>query len=204
MTHSQLDLFATSLGPEGLRYRPEFLSLAEERDLLAAIRELTFIEARYKEWTAKRRIVSFGYSYDFDRNALGPAEPIPVFLLPLRARVATETGWPETEFEQALVAEYQPGVQLGWHRDVPSFERIAGISLLGAARMRFRPWPPSSDGPRRAAFALALEPRSFYQLSGDARWKWQHAISPTKALRYSITFRTLALRERSRAVGSSE
>jgi hypothetical protein len=26
----------------------------------------------------------------------------------------------------------------------------------------------------------------------EARWRWQHAISPTKALRYSITFRTMA------------
>jgi hypothetical protein len=25
----------------------------------------------------------------------------------------------------------------------------------------------------------------------DARWRWQHAISPTKALRWSITFRTI-------------
>ena len=29
-------------------------------------------------------------------------------------------------------------------------------------------------------------------LRDDARWRWQHSIPPTKALRYSITFRTLA------------
>lgn len=34
--------------------------------------------------------------------------------------------------------------------------------------------------------------RSAYAMRGAARWKWQHAISPTKELRYSITFRTLA------------
>jgi len=38
---------------------------------------------------------------------------------------------------------------------------------------------------------LVLEPRSAYILRGAARWRWQHAISPTKALRYSITFRTM-------------
>jgi hypothetical protein len=34
-------------------------------------------------------------------------------------------------------------------------------------------------------------PRSGYVLSGAARYAWQHSIPPTKALRYSITFRTL-------------
>ena len=27
---------------------------------------------------------------------------------------------------------------------------------------------------------------------GAARWKWRHAISPTRELRYAITFRALA------------
>ncbi len=43
---------------------------------------------------------------------------------------------------------------------------------------------------------LDLAPRSAYILEGAARWDWQHAISPTKALRYSITFRTLSTRGR--------
>jgi hypothetical protein len=38
---------------------------------------------------------------------------------------------------------------------------------------------------------MDLEPRSAYSITGHARWGWQHAISPTKELRYSITFRTL-------------
>jgi hypothetical protein len=64
---------------------------------------------------------------------------------------------------------------------------------MGAARMRFRPYPPRV-GARRAAFAIDLAPRSIYTLQAAARWDWQHAVSPTKALRYSITFRTLAAR----------
>jgi hypothetical protein len=38
---------------------------------------------------------------------------------------------------------------------------------------------------------VTLQPRSGYLLSGAARYAWQHSIPPTKALRYSITFRTL-------------
>ena len=38
---------------------------------------------------------------------------------------------------------------------------------------------------------LDLEPRSGYDLAGEARTAWQHHLPPAKALRYSITFRTL-------------
>ena len=89
----------------------------------------------------------------------------------------------------ALVAEYRPGTALGWHRDVPDFERVVGVSLGGACRMRFRRWPPRA--PRRAdVLSLELAPRSAYVLQGEARWGWQHSIAATPTLRYSITFRT--------------
>jgi hypothetical protein len=39
--------------------------------------------------------------------------------------------------------------------------------------------------------AEPLPPRSAYALAGEARTGWQHSVPPTKALRYSITFRTL-------------
>jgi alkylated DNA repair protein (DNA oxidative demethylase) len=48
----------------------------------------------------------------------------------------------------------------------------------------------------RRVFALELEPRSAYVLAGQARSAWQHSITPTKALRYSLTFRTLRNPER--------
>jgi alkylated DNA repair dioxygenase AlkB len=123
---------------------------------------------------------------------------VPPWLYPLRARIAGWVDISETDFNHVLVAEYSPGTQLGWHRDVPNFEVVVGVSLLGKARMRLRRYPAKA-GHRRADLALDLEPRSIYGMRGPARWEWQHAISPTKALRYSITFRTLATaRPRSR------
>jgi len=56
--------------------------------------------------------------------------------------------------------------------------------------MRFRPYPPA-EGWTRAILYLDLAPRSAYIIRDAARWQWQHSISPTKELRYSITFRTL-------------
>lgn len=88
----------------------------------------------------------------------------------------------------ALVTEYDEGTPLGWHRDTPEFGVIVGVSLGGAARMRWRRYPPQK-GDR--TYDLELEPRSVYCMRDEARWGWQHSIAPTRALRYSITFRTL-------------
>jgi alkylated DNA repair dioxygenase AlkB len=111
------------------------------------------------------------------------------FLHPLRDRIARWAGIDASGIHHAVIAEYRPATQLGWHRDVPDFEHVLGVSLGGRARMRLRPYPPRPG--ERASLAVDLAPRSAYSFAGGARWDWQHAISPTKELRYSITFRTL-------------
>ena len=175
--------------PPGMIYQSEFITREEEAALLAEIARLPLHEAKYKEYTAKRRIVSYGASYDFSTNELLPAGAIPSFLEPLRARIGQWMGLPAERFAHALVAEYSSGTQLGWHRDVPEFESIAGVSLGGECRMRLRRYPPRK-GRQVEILSLDLEPRSAYMMRGEARWGWQHSITPTKALRYSITFRT--------------
>ena len=185
---NQAELFAPTL-PRGLTYREDFITVDEERELLAAIRELPLQEAKYRQFTARRRTVNYGSVYDFTHLQSKPAPPIPEFLWPLRARVAAWAGVPAEDFAQSLIAEYQPGTPLGWHRDVPDFEIITGISLGGMARIRFRPYPWKPEK-KAQVFALELAPRSAYILRDEARWGWQHHIPPTKVLRYSITFRT--------------
>jgi alkylated DNA repair dioxygenase AlkB len=188
---SQRDLFGRPDAlPPGLRYDSDWLSPAEERALLAAIAELDLVEARYKAFTAKRRIATFGFAYDFTTNVLSPAPSLPAFLQRLRERAAEWAGLDAADLVQATVAEYRPGTQLGWHRDVPRFGDVVGISLGAPGRMRLRPYPHQAGATTRA-IALDLAPRSAYVLRDDARWRWQHAISPTKALRHSITFRTM-------------
>jgi alkylated DNA repair dioxygenase AlkB len=177
--------------PDGMRYQRDLITAVEEGELLKFFGALAFQEARYKEWQARRRVVSYGGRYDFNLKQLLRAEPIASFLHPLRERIAAWSGIPARAFEQALINEYRPGTQLGWHRDAPDFEWVVGVSLAGSARMRLRPYPPAK-GRGTEMRSLDLEPRSAYILSGAARWNWQHAISPTRELRYSITFRTLA------------
>ena len=184
----QSGLFAeASALPSGLRFQPDFLDADEERRVLEGIGSLTLREAKYKEYTAKRRVASFGAGYDFDANELTPAPVMAPFLLPLREKAAHWAGIPADELGYALVAEYRPGTQLGWHRDVPQFEKVVGISIGGLATMRLRRYPPK---PREPIYALELPPRSAYVLQAEARWGWQHSIAATPQLRYSITFRT--------------
>jgi alkylated DNA repair dioxygenase AlkB len=130
----------------------------------------------------------FGLDYDYESRELVPAEPLPASLEWLRARSAELIGREPEDLAQILVSRYPEGAGIGWHRDAPMFgSRIAGVSLLGASRMRFQ---RKVAGEREVA-AVDLAPRSAYVLSGKARWSWQHSIPATRELRYSITFRTL-------------
>jgi len=195
----QPDLFGTAAPtlPEGMRYETGFLSADEEAGLLRLVQALPLAPMQYQGYTALRRVVSYGGKYDFSKQRLDAADPLPDWLDPLRAKVAQWLGIAADDFTQALVAEYRPGTPLGWHRDVPDFEDVVGISLLAEATMRFRPYPPREDK-REGVLKLAIAPRSVYLLRGPARWEWQHSVSPTKALRYSITFRTPSGLKRSR------
>jgi alkylated DNA repair dioxygenase AlkB len=190
----QADLFgepppAVAALPPGLRYELDFLSADEEAALLARIATLPLAPMQYKSYTALRRVVSYGGRYDYDANRLNQGPPIPDWLGPLRVRAAQWLGVGPEDFTQALVAEYRPGTPLGWHRDVPDFEDVVGISLGRVAVMRFRPYPPIAPK-KQDVIKLELAPRSIYLLRGAARWEWQHSVAPTPVLRHSITFRT--------------
>ena len=188
---SQASLFGTDdTGfPPGMRFEQDWLGTEEEAALVEAIRALDLREAQYKQYTARRRVASFGGKFDYDNNRLLPAPPIPPAFEPLRERVARWLDVAPDLFSQMLVAEYAPGTPLGWHRDVPDFESIVGVSLQGEGEMRFRPYPPES-GRAADVRSLLLPPRSVYVLEGPTRWQWQHSIVPTQVLRYSISLRT--------------
>jgi alkylated DNA repair dioxygenase AlkB len=187
------DLFgSTGQFPDGFRYEEGFLDSTEEAELLTRLRDLAFQHMQYRQFTARRRVVYFGGRYDFSKQELLPVEGVPAWLTPLKERAAVWAGVPPADIDHALVAEYAPGTPLGWHRDVPDFEAVIGVSLAGHARMRFRRYPPPKPG--RAEISVDVAPRSIYTLQGPSRWQWQHSVSPTKEMRYSITFRTLRAR----------
>jgi len=174
--------------PEGLRYLPDFLSEEEEHALVDELFRLDFREIHMHGVVARRTVVHYGWDYGYESWRLSPAPPVPAFLEPLRDRCAAVAGLDPGELEEVLVSRYPPGASIGWHRDAPMFGPcVIGVSLLGAARMRFR---RKVDGAWRTA-ALDLAPRSLYILAGAARSSWQHTLSPVKTLRYSLSFRTV-------------
>ena len=174
--------------PRGLVYQPELLTPVEERALLDQIERMRFDEIRMHGVVAKRTARHFGLDYDYARrDALEDADPIPEWLLPVRNAAAELAEVTPEELVEALVQRYPEGAQIGWHRDAPMFDTVVGVSLLSAARLRFR---RDVSGERRT-FELELAPRSGYVLAGPARGAWQHQVPPAKGLRYSITFRTL-------------
>ncbi len=175
--------------PEGLVYEPDFLTAEEEAQLIASVQDLPLEAARYKSYTARRRVVSYGGSFDYDANRLLPAAALVACLHPLRDKVARWLGMPADALVHTLVAEYRPGAPLGWHRDVPDFEEVVGVSLGAEGLLRFRPYP-TKPRERAAVVRLALAPRSIYRMRGASRWAWQHSVAPPAERRWSITFRT--------------
>jgi len=171
--------------PEGLKYERDFLTEPEERDLVSHVQSLPFAGFEFHGFLGKRRVVSFGWKYDFNDRRLQKADDMPPFLLPLRARAAALAGLDPSAFQHVLVTEYAPGAGIGWHKDKAVFDEVAGISLLAPCRFRFR----RKRGDRWERAQITAEPRSAYLLRGPARTEWEHSIPEMDRLRYSITFR---------------
>ena len=186
----QLDIFGRGPGPalpDGFRYQPDLLSSADEAALLERVRELPFKDFEFHGYTGKRRVVSYGWHYDFAERALRKADDIPPFLRELRKAAAGFAGMEAAQLQHVLVTEYRPGAAIGWHRDKAVFGQVVGISLLAPCVFRLR----RAVGERWERVSLTAEPRSAYLLSGRSRTEWEHSIPAVEALRYSVTFRNL-------------
>jgi len=149
---------------------------------------LPFKEFEFHGFKGKRRVVWFGWRYDFNGGGLRKTDVgLPSFLTAIRDQVAAFAHIEPADLQQVLVTEYRPGAAIGWHKDRALFGIVIGLSLLSACRFRLR--RKTEAGWERAQ--LTIEPRSIYALRGSARNEWEHSIPPVAALRYSITFRNV-------------
>jgi alkylated DNA repair dioxygenase AlkB len=189
MTFGQFDLFGAAPSPpalpEGFRYRRDVIDPERERAIVERVRELPLREFLFHGHVGKRRVVSYGWRYDFEERALLKADDMPPFLLELREAAADFAGLAPAELQHVLVTEYEAGAGIGWHRDKDVFGDVVGISLLSPCvfRLRLR----AGKGWERRS--ITAEPRSAYLLRGPSRTEWEHSIPPVDALRYSITYR---------------
>lgn len=162
------------LGAEvpGLTVIECFIEADAEKVLLWLIGELF---AKHK--SAKRghggnrsRILRFGWDYSVKRWMGEIPEAIDV--------IGQRLG----EFNSVTINEYLPGSRIAPHFDSNEFdELIAVLSLGSACQMEF------SKGEDICCFKI--DPCSVLTMEGDARYKWQHAISPVSERRVSIVFR---------------
>jgi alkylated DNA repair dioxygenase AlkB len=180
----------------------------EEAALVKRLAGLDFKPFEFQGYVGKRRVVSFGWRYDFNLMRVEEAAEIPDFLVPLRERAAAFAGISPSALQQVLLTEYGAGAGIGWHKDRSVFAEVVGISLLAPCIFRLRrkagakPRPGGEAGrgrarPGKAAeswerLSVALAPCSAYLISGPARTEWEHSIPAVDALRYSVTFRSLA------------
>lgn len=172
--------------PEGFIYRPDVLTSTEEQTILEQLPKVDFGEVKMRGVVARRRVAHFGWLYGYESWKIEPGPQMPDFLLSLREQLAAAIPVEPDRLVEALVTEYPPGAGIGWHRDAPPFGIVVAVSLLSSCRFRFR---HGANGDR--PISVVIEPRSVYAISGAARSSWQHSIPPMKALRYSVTFRTL-------------
>ena len=187
-----VDMTKTVVLPEGFRYQADLLMPEDEESLLAELRDLPFREFEFQGYVGKRRVVSYGWQYDFNDRKLRKADDMPPFLLSLREVAGGFAQVAPDQLQQVLVTEYGPGAAIGWHRDKAVFGDVVGISLLSAARFRLR----RKAGAAWERASVIVEPRSAYLLRGPSRTEWEHSIPPVDDLRYSVTFRNLKVREK--------
>ena len=171
-----------------MRYQADVITPAEEDDLVAFVRALPLKPFEFVGgFTGNRRVISFGWRYDFNKARLQQTEPIPQQLIGLRDKVGALFGLDPDGLKHALVTEYAPGAGIGWHKDRPDFADVIGVSLLAPCNFRLR----RKHGDRWERVSLNAEPRSAYLLSGEVRSQWEHSIPAMTELRYSVTFRNL-------------
>ncbi|HSV14275.1 MAG TPA: alpha-ketoglutarate-dependent dioxygenase AlkB [Tepidisphaeraceae bacterium] len=171
--------------PEGFKYQPDLITVNEERELVRQIAPLPFADFEFQGFTGKRRVVSFGWRYDFNERELQKVDDMPPFLMSLRERAARFAQLPPDGLQHVLVTAYGPGAAIGWHRDKAVFAEVVGISLLAPCPFRLR----RKFADKWQRMTIAVEPRSAYLLAGPSRTEWEHSIPPMDRLRYSITFR---------------
>jgi alkylated DNA repair dioxygenase AlkB len=184
---------ASAQVPDGFLYWENFISEAEEHELIQEIQRVHLEPFRYYQFTGKRRTASFGWQYEFGASEVTAAAEFPPFLLSFRTRAGKVFDIDPNTLIQASIIEYSTGSPIGWHRDIPHFGDVIGISLGAACRMRFRKYSRvrTKKRNRDEASSIELQPRSIYLMSGASRESWQHSIPPVKELRYAIMMRTL-------------
>ncbi|KAF5735144.1 alkylated DNA repair protein alkB 8 [Tripterygium wilfordii] len=190
-----VSLMASELNIPGLYLLHDFVSVEEEKELLAAVDDRRWINL------SKRRVQHYGYEFCYETRNVNTKQylgELPSFVSPILERIPLFKNVDSSAgltLDQLTVNEYPLGVGLSPHIDTHSaFDGlIFSLSLAGPCIMEFRRYSEEagllealsttdiemersgqcSDFLRKAIY---LPPRSMLLLSGEARYAWQHYI----------------------------
>jgi alkylated DNA repair dioxygenase AlkB len=154
----------------GLTYLSDYITREEEAELLRRVDA--------GEWNTdlKRRVQVFGWAYDEETGVAEAASQGLPDWLKRHARRLREEGYFTLTPDRVSANEYQPGQGIGAHidRGGAQVETVAIISLGAAVTMDF-----TRIGYETRSFYL--RPRSLLLISGEARHRWMHGITPRKS-----------------------
>jgi alkylated DNA repair dioxygenase AlkB len=176
--------------PPGFNYYPNFITEAEEAQLMKLVAQFELQQMKFHEYEAKRKVINFGQGWSFTEQKLKQGNAIPAEFAFIVDRIAKQLSIPNELIVQFLITEYPVGSVINWHRDAPPFDIIAGLSLLADCSFKLRPHDKEKQT-RSATISLPVQRRSLYSMQGPAKSEWQHCTAPLNKIRYSLTFRTL-------------
>ncbi|NP_001148410.1 nucleic acid binding protein [Zea mays] len=184
---------ASELGIPGIYMVQEFVTAAEEQELLSAVDSKTW------KRLAKRRVQHYGYEFLYETRNVDSKQflgELPTFVSTVLEKIASFPGVKDCAtrlVDQLTVNEYPCGVGLSPHIDTHSAfeEMIFSLSLAGTCIMEFRKYTKgtwrapsvvdgvdedSSQEPECIRKAIFLPPRSMLLMSGEGRYAWHHYI----------------------------
>ena len=159
-------------GIPGLKIVPNFLTDADEKEILARIDQ--------SDWSRElqRHVQHYGWRYDYKSRQIDPSMrigPLPDWANRMAHRLFDE-GLVAAVPDQLIVNEYCGNQGIARHIDSPSSfaDGVAMISLLETWEMDFR----KRGGHDKAT--ARLDQRSAAILTGEARYEWTHEIRKRK------------------------
>jgi len=184
-----------SLAIPGLTYIRDYINVDEQNQLLNFIDRQTW---SLESVESTRRIQQHGYRYDYKNGVLVAATHLgllPDWLHSIATRIHRDRLTTKIP-DQATVNEYEPGQGLTSHVDcVTCFgNTIITLSLGSPYVMEFR------HTQMREKRELLLLPGSLLVLKNEARYGWQHSVTPrakdiyqgreiVRTRRVAVTFR---------------
>ena len=136
-----------------------------------------------------RRVAQFGVRYDYQSQHvdLTPVTPLPIVLRQWLPGVTAE-------YTQCIINEYSPNDAIPFHTDAPLFGPNILVYCLGENRpllLRRQLQEDKDKDNGGLSFSAAIEHRWSYQMSGEVRTIWEHAVPSGSGRRVSLTFRSL-------------